>query len=62
MLTRKHFKAIAEAISQTRVETYELDLDADSRVALGILTEKLALVCRAENPNFDWGRFIEAAQ
>lgn len=49
-MTRKHFKAVADAIRGTK-------LDAESRSALA---RQLAHVFATLNPRFDRARFLEA--
>ena len=48
-MTRKHFKALAEAISKIEDE-----------VARRAAAYAIAPVCRQFNPSFDRGRFLEA--
>jgi hypothetical protein len=51
-MTRKHFKAIAEAI-RNNINNREQDREAFARALLPAL--------RASNPNFDTGRFLDGA-
>tara|TARA_Y100001938_G_C7992804_1_gene380393 strand:+ start:618 stop:764 length:147 start_codon:yes stop_codon:yes gene_type:complete len=48
MMTRKHFKAIAEILK--------------SRKADENLVRDFALFCLEENPRFDYSRFLEACK
>lgn len=49
-MTRKHFKAIAEAI-----KTLDAPPEAKREFAAA-----MARVCRSTNPAFDWTKFMEA--
>lgn len=49
MLTRKHFKAIAETVSKI---TDPKEREAAARTQ--------AAICAESNPRLDWGRFMEA--
>jgi len=51
-MSRKHFKAFAEAIAS-------VDIDKNERATLVNLIGK---VCADENKNFDWMKFGEACE
>ena len=56
-MTRKHFKAIADAIA---VE-YRQAEDFRTRVVIRNIADNIASNAREFNPNFDEQRFIDAA-
>jgi hypothetical protein len=57
-MSRKDFTAIAEAINfRLRVSD-----EGNERTALRNLRDDLAQVCKAANPNFDFGRFVAATE
>lgn len=59
-MTRKHFEALARALSKTRPPTNRLD---GNREALRLWTEmvsEVASVCASTNSNFRRSTFLEA--
>lgn len=65
MLTRKHFKALAEQNAQVFMSLEFVEMDSDKRKLvkhwLTKMVQSQASYLRTENPNFQWGRFIEAS-
>lgn len=55
MLTRKHFQAIADCVS----ETLATHPDSDVETLHNVATE-LARMCKASNPRFNRERFLDA--
>lgn len=65
-MTRKHFKAIAEAIAQTRRDYYLNSVQGPSsdaiNAALASLEDKLCVAFRQENPLFSREKFHQACR
>lgn len=65
-MTRKHFKAIAEAIALTRRQYHLHEVNdvssAAIRAALSSLEDNLCVIFRAENPLFSRTKFVEACR
>ena len=54
-MTKKHFKAIAEIISEHNLTSY-----IDPKAAIRSIAEELADFCATTNPHFDRAKFLEA--
>ena len=63
-MSKKHFQAIADVISQTKKVNATSDIPTLSRArgecVLLQVALNLAEVCRRDNPAFDKGRFMSA--
>ncbi len=55
-MTKKDYKLIAEALKEAREESNPLE----GRSGVTLAAQKLANVLRADNPRFDYKRFLEA--
>jgi len=66
MLTRKHYRDIAEAILQTRIHERTMGASEEDMViinlALDALTDRLAVKFCQDNPRFDYGKFMTACR
>jgi hypothetical protein len=63
-MTRKHFRALAEALSEAKPVpflTVPSDSDAASLAMWSHLVDEIADVCSETNPRFDYGAFRAAA-
>ena len=58
-MTRKHFKALAEAIATNKELQGEVMTAEEMRVSIAI---DIATICRKDNPRFDIGRFYRACE
>ncbi len=58
MMTRKDYQLIAEAIRYTR---RVFEHEPYSRSVIGVVVHALASDLKADNPNFDIGKFLAAA-
>ena len=56
-MTRKHFRALADAIRTVADSTD----NADVQYAIAQITSNVASVCKADNSNFDREKFYKAA-
>jgi hypothetical protein len=56
-LTRKHFKAMAEAIN---AEAKSLDIGSEEYLMVRRIAFDLATISKSENPNFDRAKFLQA--
>lgn len=57
MLTRKHFKAIADNLRTTKPNP---DIAPEGYNQWCYTVDVMATMCREFNPNFDRGRFLDA--
>ena len=60
MLTRKYYQAIAKIISINTLPVPGSENDGLFIIPANLIKD-LADYCKTDNPNFDTGRFIEAA-
>ena len=61
-MTRKHYVAIAKAISNVRKEWGQDALDTKTRHMVEEIEDALAQVFKADNANFDKQRFLDACK
>ena len=57
MMSKKHFKALAEAL---RITMRAVDLERDPKKAVRELAEEVARIAAQTNPRFDRSRFLAA--
>tara|TARA_Y100000310_G_scaffold190762_1_gene190750 strand:+ start:179 stop:397 length:219 start_codon:yes stop_codon:yes gene_type:complete len=64
-MSRKHYVAVADALKAERTAWRDGNNGAirtnAAELAVGMVATRLAQIFEADNPNFDTGRFIEAA-
>ena len=65
MLTRKHFKAMAEKNAQVFMDLDFTKMDSNKRMLirhwLNKMVQNQASYLRTTNPNFQWGKFLDAS-
>jgi len=59
MMTRKHFEAIASAVSDAREEAHALEM-GEALDGITMVAERLATMCAESNGRFDKDRFLRA--
>lgn len=55
-MSRKHYRAVAQILATAR------GLTDDADVALDYVTRELASLFKADNSNFDYAKFYDAAE